>query len=853
MSFPKFMPGSPVIQLNATTRSVHLPLVVPFTYELDDGSFEVDGWDLSIIVGYFLAVKHINDRNPAILANLPELFRDCNIRFTTEIFDSQYSPVVGSRYISELLQRNTPSLEAPYPAAIVGGAYSTEAKTAAVLTGVYGVPLVSSSATSSELENRDVYRTFARVIPTDAGNALVIVEHLARLGVREFGVVYIRNEFGENYLRDLRREAAKHNMRIESFWYETVDEALQPGSLDAAMVELQKTELNYFFGIPYLSKQIEVEIMRAAYRAGIAGPGFVWFLNDSLLDELEFDPDDQETIDAINGLGTLVLQPKVPETAESVLMQFQFDATLQEEFIRTVKNEGKQIFVDYNLTTEEPFYTFWFALAYDAMLLPAYAACSMDTDFFSSNDLFNAISQSEFDGATGRIRLSRDSQTRDPVSIQSSLDNFVIDEAASRDGKVRFKRRTVELIRFDEVDHGDSLNRFIYSDNSTSPPLPMPPQDFNFNLINTTTRASGLALCVLVILIALGWIAFTYAHRHAKYIRGSQPPFLYMLCIGVIVMATSIIPMSFQEPMPTSSLNVSCMSQLWLLSAGFTTTFSALFCKIWRLNKVVKSSIRFKKMRVRIQDVLYPFAILLSLNFLLLTVWSVVDPLVWVRTTDDQFMTSGLASGSTGACASASKQNEIIFYTFFCLFNFAALGCANWQSYKARTLQTDFNESTNITMSMMFMTEAAVLGVPVLFLVGQDPSAFFLVRSVLITIISLGVLMPILVPKVSLRNKKELEVTRVMASRSHDEGVIRRGSGGLWWRGSSDEGSGGDDVDPDPRRPRLVRMSNLTLSLPPSDSRMPTRKVRFASNRQSLHADNVEVTIDSLSNQDNVS
>jgi ABC-type branched-subunit amino acid transport system substrate-binding protein len=827
MSFPKTIPGSPVIRLNATTRLLHIPIVVPFTYELDDGSFEVDDWDVSITVGYFVAVKHFNDRNPSILGNLPALFHGCDIQFSTEIYDSQYSPVVGSRYIADLLQRKNNSLEAPYPAAIVGGAYSTEAKTAAVLTGVYGVPFISSSATSSELENRDVYKTFTRVVPTDAGNALVMVELLDRLDIREFGVIYVLNEFGENYVRDLRREATKRSMRIESFWYEVIDEELKPGSVDAAMAELQKTKLNYFFGIPYLSTKIEVEIMRAAYRAGITGPGFVWFLNDASLDELEFDSEDREIVDAINGLGILVLDPKVPSTAESVLMQFQFDTELQDEFIDAVKNKDKQIFVNFNFTKDEPVYSFWSALAYDAILLPAYAACSIDKEFFSSDDLFNAISKSEFDGATGRIRLSRDAQTRDPASIQSSLDNLVIDEAASTDGKVRFKRRIVDLIRFDDVNHGESVNPFIYSDNSTNPPLPLPPLEVNFNLINNASRASGLALCALVILIALGWIAFTYIHREAKFIRGSQPPFLYMLCVGVIVMAASIIPMSLQEPMPTSSLNVSCMSQLWLLSAGFTTAFSALFCKIWRLNKLVRSSNRFKRIRVRIQDVLYPFAILLSLNFLLLTVWSIVDPLVWVRADDDQFLTSGRASGSTGTCASASKKNEIIFYSFFFVFNFAALGCANWQSYKARTLQTDFNESANITMSMMCMTEAAVLGLPVLFLVGRDPSAFFVVRSVLITITSLGVLMPIFVPKVSLRNKKALEVTRVVVTRRHDEAATRRGSGGPWGLSSSDDGSGSDVVDTEPR-PRFVRMSSITRGRRRSDLGESTGRIQSA-------------------------
>ena len=633
-------------------------------------------------------------------------------------------------------------------------------------------------------------------------------------------------------------------MQVRTVWYETEGESLKPGSVPAAMEELRKTKLNYFFGIPYMSTAIEVEMMRDAARAGLVGPGFAWYLNDASLYELEFDAGDREIIEAINGLGIVVLEPKVPRKAEPVTMSFQFDIRLQQEFIESVQNVDDQFFVNYNLTKEEPFFSYWFALAYDSVLLPAYAACSIGKEFFSAEELFQAISLSDFDGATGHIRLSHDTQTRDQQSIQTALVNSVIAESTSDDGKVRFERRTATLMRFDEGNHGEIVNLFIYSDNSTNPPLPMPPLEVNLNLINNGTRVSGLTLCALVILIALGWMVFTYLHRTAKFVRGSQPPFLYMLCVGVILMAASIIPMSLQEPLPTSALNVSCMSQLWLLSAGFTTAFSALFCKIWRLNKVVRSSMRFRKMHVRIQDVLYPFAILLSLNFLLLTVWTAVDPLLWVRTDDANYMTSGQSSRSTGACASSSRKNEIIFYTFFCLLNFVALGCANWQSYKARKLQTEFKESTNITVSMLFVTESTLLGLPVLFLVGDDPSAFFLVRSVLITIISLGVLMPIFVPKVSLRNKKVLEVTRVVASSHRRQPLEDRAKSGPWWASSSDDGSGDDDsVDDDGQpsartraRARSRRTSISRRRSGSSDSQMgqSARPLRFAGRSQSM-------------------
>ena len=178
----------------------------------------------------------------------------------------------------------------------------------------------------------------------------------------------------------------------------------------------------------------------------------------------------------------------------------------------------------------------------------------------------------------------------------------------------------------------------------------------------------------------------------------------------------------------------------------FSTIFSALFCKLWRLNKLLASSKKFKRIKIEAKDVLYPFAILLTVNFTLLAVWTAVDPLKWERYNLDSFDSFGRPTATAASCSSESKTNEVIFSSFFVILNATALIIANWQSYLARNLETEFNESGNIAVSMVLLTEAAVLGLPVLFLVGQDAGAFYLVRSFLIVITSIGVLLPIFLP-----------------------------------------------------------------------------------------------------------
>lgn len=98
--------------------------------------------------------------------------------------------------------------------------------------------------------------------------------------------------------------------------------------------------------------------------------------------------------------------------------------------------------------------------------------------------------------------------------------------------------------------------------------------------------------------------------------------------------------------------------------------------------------------------VIYPFLILMGLNIVLLTVWSVVDPLVWTLIELDTGLDSfGRATEVVVKCSSGNETNEIIFDAFFFLINFAAVVVANYQAYLGRNVKTDFNESVHVNSS----------------------------------------------------------------------------------------------------------------------------------------------------------
>jgi hypothetical protein len=174
-----------------------------------------------------------------------------------------------------------------------------------------------------------------------------------------------------------------------------------------------------------------------------------------------------------------------------------------------------------------------------------------------------------------------------------------------------------------------------------------------------------------------------------------------------------------------------------------------------------------RRVVVRPKDVIYTFLILMGLTVVLLTVWSVVDPLRWtlieLNTGLDSF---GRATEVVGQCSSESETNELIFYAFFFLINFVVVTVANYQAYLSRNVMTDFNESLHMCISMAALGEAAVLGVPVLVLVriSGSPSSIFVVQSVLVSVLCLCLLLPVFIPKFALRNSKRKAPNRTLPS-----------------------------------------------------------------------------------------
>ena len=90
---------------------------------------------------------------------------------------------------------------------------------------------------------------------------------------------------------------------------------------------------------------------------------------------------------------------------------------------------------------------------------------------------------------------------------------------------------------------------------------------------------------------------------------------------------------------------------------------------------------------------------------------------------------------SRGTCIVAVNNHaEMTFLFSLGAINVAALLFSNYQSYRARSLLNEFNETFYLAMTNLIIVEGLVLGAPILFIVGDDLTSFMLIQSLLVIV-----------------------------------------------------------------------------------------------------------------------
>jgi hypothetical protein len=104
----------------------------------------------------------------------------------------------------------------------------------------------------------------------------------------------------------------------------------------------------------------------------------------------------------------------------------------------------------------------------------------------------------------------------------------------------------------------------------------------NYDFIGEASRAVGYSLMGLVMIFSILSAVWSIMNRNERVVRSSQPLFLLVISVGTFIMASTIVPLSFDESIVSSQkgLDSACMASPVLYMVGSIMVFSVLYAKI---------------------------------------------------------------------------------------------------------------------------------------------------------------------------------------------------------------------------------------------------------------------------------
>ena len=130
----------------------------------------------------------------------------------------------------------------------------------------------------------------------------------------------------------------------------------------------------------------------------------------------------------------------------------------------------------------------------------------------------------------------------------------------------------LSLSRGEEVDEVKYVTAFL---EVLRFPLVLPPIEVDDNYIEGLAIL-GYVLFALIAATSLGLMVWTQLHKNTRVIKASQPFFLQMIIVGILIFSSAIVPLTIDTDRHSQEASdIACMTVPWLLTIGFTTTVRA--------------------------------------------------------------------------------------------------------------------------------------------------------------------------------------------------------------------------------------------------------------------------------------
>uniref|UniRef100_A0A7S2RGD5 G-protein coupled receptors family 3 profile domain-containing protein n=1 Tax=Mucochytrium quahogii TaxID=96639 RepID=A0A7S2RGD5_9STRA len=374
---------------------------------------------------------------------------------------------------------------------------------------------------------------------------------------------------------------------------------------------------------------------------------------------------------------------------------------------------------------------------YDAVAASCRSLCknigSEQNAFRGSTDsraIYDSILGDVFNGVSGRFQLDAKTGSR---SENSTL--FIASAFTYAKNNATILIRNVAEWR---------AHQWVVSDDFPKVP---PSVSFteNFNYISSSLKITSLVLASLLVLGTIFLMVWTWRKRRTRIIARAQWTLLEVFLLGIALASLSTLFIGVKDARSVSHgvKSFSCMAFYWCWPIGMSLTFGALVMKLWRIWRIFDNK-SMKRIRITNKDLYKMLAAIVSVDLIILIVWSIVAPLKYERVviSRDAF---GNPISSYGTC---QGKNAVVYEALIVIYQGILFLTGVIICFKVRKADGEYQESKYIMISIVSQCQLYILGVPVFFVFSdEDTTAKFLVLFFVIWLTNILLILVIYVPK----------------------------------------------------------------------------------------------------------
>ncbi|EAT37610.2 AAEL010408-PA [Aedes aegypti] len=288
-----------------------------------------------------------------------------------------------------------------------------------------------------------------------------------------------------------------------------------------------------------------------------------------------------------------------------------------------------------------------------------------------------------------------------------------------------------------------------------------PPKDRTLRIIehsqvNITIYVVLASTSCVGIVMATAFLIVNIKYRNQRYIKMSSPHLNNLIIIGCILTYLSVIFLGLDSGLSSvPAFPYICTARAWLLMAGFSLAFGAMFSKTWRVHSIF-TDLKLNKKVIKDYQLFIVVGVLLAIDLAIMTTWQIADPFYretkYIEPSEHPTLEDVIIVQENEYCQSSRMT---IFIGVIYAYKGLLLIFGAFLAWETRHVSIPaLNDSKHVGMSVYNCVIMCVMGAAIALVLSDRKDAVFILISLFIIFCTTATLCLVFVPKVFVELKR---------------------------------------------------------------------------------------------------